>query len=87
MSYDMPRYQVHISTLTEQDVSQSVYLHATFAFVTAMLTYNFYKAWRGDPGYLSSNREDKIKVNMHCQGHIALPHLLLLEDVQLCSTV
>ena len=30
---------------------------------TAFLMYNFWKAWKTDPGIIHSNREDKIKVS------------------------
>ena len=43
-------------------------LHLTFAFVTVALTWNFYKAWRTDPGYLVSKREDKVKVSLKYHG-------------------
>ena len=29
---------------------------------SALLAYNFIKAWKSDPGYLKSDRETKIKV-------------------------
>ncbi len=34
-----------------------------FILNTLLLTYNFYKAWHTDPGFLKSNREDKVKVS------------------------
>ncbi|KAL8558720.1 hypothetical protein ACOMHN_036387 [Nucella lapillus] len=54
----------------------------TVAFIvnTMLLTYNFYKAWRTDPGFLKSNREDKVK----CILELAESQTLNLS--QFCST-
>lgn len=55
---------------------------ATLLFIvnTILLTYNFYKAWRTDPGYLKSNREDKVKTILE----LAESQTLTLN--QFCST-
>ncbi|KAK7479774.1 hypothetical protein BaRGS_00028954, partial [Batillaria attramentaria] len=47
---------------------------------TVFLCYNFYKAWRTDPGYLKSNREDKVKTILE----LAESQTLTLN--QFCST-
>ncbi|XP_070200273.1 palmitoyltransferase ZDHHC17-like isoform X2 [Littorina saxatilis] len=49
-----------------------------FTVNTLLLTYNFYKAWRTDPGFLKSNREDK------CILELAETQTLTLN--QFCST-
>ncbi|CAL1530419.1 unnamed protein product [Lymnaea stagnalis] len=59
---------------------ESPSFHVIFALVTILLTYNFYKAWRTDPGYLKSNREDKIRTILE----LAESQTLRLD--QFCST-
>ncbi|PVD34087.1 hypothetical protein C0Q70_05350 [Pomacea canaliculata] len=51
-----------------------------FSVNTVLLTYNFYKAWRTDPGFLKSNREDKMKTILE----LAESQTLTLS--QFCST-
>ncbi|XP_059142261.1 palmitoyltransferase ZDHHC17-like [Physella acuta] len=58
----------------------SITFHMMFIIVSILLTYNFYKAWRTDPGYLKSNREDKIKTILD----LAETQTLRLD--QFCST-
>ncbi|XP_071100123.1 palmitoyltransferase ZDHHC17-like isoform X2 [Haliotis cracherodii] len=54
----------------------------TVAFIcnTLLLTYNFWKAWRTDPGYLKSTREEKIKTILD------LAETQTLTLAQFCST-
>ncbi|XP_055899718.1 palmitoyltransferase ZDHHC17-like isoform X1 [Biomphalaria glabrata] len=61
-------------------VQGSIWFHAAFAIISLLLTYNFYKAWRTDPGYLKSNREDKIKTILE------LAEFQVLRLDQFCST-
>ena len=66
------------------DIESSVF-HIIFLLDLTLLTYNFFKAWRSDPGYLKSNREDKIKVFKRCfydiaayqyQAHLLFPGVI-----------
>ncbi|RUS80345.1 hypothetical protein EGW08_011884 [Elysia chlorotica] len=59
---------------------QSPMFHVIFMLDLTLLSYNFYKAWQTDPGYLKSNREDKIKTILE----LAESQTLRLE--QFCST-
>ena len=54
--------------LTSASDVDSQAMTVLFILNTLLLTYNFYKAWRTDPGFLKSNREDKVKVSAaYCQ--------------------
>ncbi|BFZ04808.1 hypothetical protein BsWGS_07847 [Bradybaena similaris] len=55
-------------------------IHVVFVANSVLLTFNFYKAWQTDPGYLKSSREDKVKTILE----LAETQTLRLE--QFCST-
>ncbi|XP_005106609.1 palmitoyltransferase ZDHHC17 [Aplysia californica] len=55
-------------------------IHIIFTLNTLLLSFNFWKAWRTDPGYLKSNREDKIKTILE------LAETQTLKFEQFCST-
>lgn len=48
--------------LTEDIESNTTTL--LFTMNTVLLTYNFYKAWKKDPGFIKTNRDEQIKVNI-----------------------
>ncbi|XP_076450296.1 palmitoyltransferase ZDHHC17-like [Babylonia areolata] len=51
-----------------------------FILNTMLLTYNFFRAWHTDPGFLKSNREDKVKTILE------LAESQTLTLTQFCST-
>lgn len=42
----------------------SMKLNILFTINTILLTYNFVKAWKSDPGFIDTNREQKMKVTL-----------------------
>ncbi|XP_033751574.1 palmitoyltransferase ZDHHC17-like [Pecten maximus] len=59
---------------------QSTEKNILFTLNTLLLTYNFWKAWRTDPGYIETDRTDKVKVILE----LAEDQTLSLN--QFCST-
>ncbi|KAL4225414.1 Palmitoyltransferase zdhhc13 [Mactra antiquata] len=60
---------------------EATYLQDTiFTIVTLLLTFNFYKSWKSDPGFIKADRVDKIK------GILELAETQSLQLSQFCTT-
>ena len=43
-------------------VEASIMQDVVFWTISLLLTYNFYKAWKSDPGFIRTDRTEKVKV-------------------------